>query len=61
MQIKRFKRLYRAIEEGIGTVYQSHDRKAVKRWIAEHKDFLTEGIKGGTLGKAVKYGKLIKA
>lgn len=52
MQIKRFKRLYRAIEEGIGTVYQSHDRKAVKRWIAEHKDFLTE---------AVKYGKLIKA
>ena len=35
MQIKRFKRLYRAIEEGIGTVYQHHDKKAVKK--AERK------------------------
>ena len=61
MQIKRFKSLYKAIEEGIGTVYQSHDKKAVKKWIAEHRDFLTENIKGGSIGRAVKYGKLIKA
>ena len=61
MQIKRFKSLYKAIEEGIGTVYQSHDKKAVKKWIAEHRDFLTENIKDGSIGRAVKYGKLIKA
>lgn len=59
MQIKRFKRLYRAIEEGIGTVCQHHDKKAVKKWIAEHRDFLTENIRTGSIGKAVKYSKTI--
>ena len=45
--IRKTKTLYQAFSDKIGTLYQSHDIKAVRAWILTHRSLFTADIRGG--------------
>ena len=54
--IRQTKRAYQVFSDKVGTLYQSHDKNAVKAWLWRHRGFLTEDLKcGGGFAKTSKY------
>jgi hypothetical protein len=46
--IRKTKTLYQAFSDKAGTLYQSHDIKAVRAWIWTHRSLFTADIRGGS-------------
>ena len=40
--------MYQAFSDKVGTLYQSHDIKAVRAWIWAHRSLFTADIRGGS-------------
>lgn len=60
IKIRPFKNMFQAYT-AFGTVFQSHNRTEVVKWIKAHGDFTTQSIKWGGCSNGVvakKFGKI---
>lgn len=58
--IRRTKTLYQAFSDKVGTLYQSHDIKAVRAWIWAHRNLFTADIRDGSFYATPKNNRRLR-
>ena len=60
VRIRRQGRAWQAYSDMLKTLFQSHNRQEVSKWISSHKEFLTEEVKNNDCPRQpIKYSKII--